>query len=142
MRKRDLPISAAAVAYGETVYWLTIIAAFIVILGTLLSFVSMNQILTPSYLLTAVLEGNTVNEIWINSPLQAVPQKHWYLSSLGSGEGLMTLGIATGVFSIIPATAIATLCFWHSRNRLFAALAGLACAITVISMVGWISIPI
>lgn len=142
MKKRNLPIPTSALAYGETIYWITVLSSFLVIIGIVRSFTDATQLFSPTYMLTAVLEGDPVREIWMNSALQAMPKSHWYFSSLESGEGLMVLGIATGVFSIIPATAIAALLFWRSNNRIFAILAALASLITIVSMVGWISMPI
>lgn len=142
MTKKQIPIAKSAVAYGETVYWITIFSAIFVVVGTVHSFTSTSQDLSPSYLLSSVLDGNSVKLIWMNSSLQAMPGNHWYLEHLNSGEGLTTMGIAAGVFSIIPGTAVCAFFFWQSHNRLFAVLAVFACAVTIISMMGWISIPI
>ena len=142
MKRKNVPVPGSAVAYGETVYWITIISAFLVLVGTVQSFIDTPQILSPSYMINSVLDGNSVQNIWMNSAFQAMPENHWYLFSIGSGEGLTTLGIATGVFSVIPATAIATFFFWRSNNRIFSMLSFFACVITFISMAGWISMPI
>ena len=138
--KRTL-IPLSGIVYGEIIYWTTTSSAIVVLFGTIKTFIEPHSALPPAYMLNAVLSGQSVTNIWMDSPMGAVPNGHWYLSILSSGEGMTTAGLALGVFSIIPGTFISSFFLWRSNNRFFARLALAAAFITITSMVGVIPLP-
>ena len=139
--KRSL-IPISGVVYGDIIYWATIIASIMVVVGTIETFITDENTIPPAYLLSSVLEGKSVVEIWKGSPFGAVPNGHWYLGILPSGEGVTTAGLAFGVFGVIPAIFVSAFFLWRSHNGFFALLALASGIITITSMLGVIPLPI
>lgn len=123
-RKPSVPISG--VVYGEIIYWLTIASSFVVLLGTTISFIEDNSLVSSTYIIQSVLSGQNVNNLWMSSEIEQVPNIVFYLATFKFGESLTILGIAFGVFSVIPAVSCASYFLWRSRNGAFAILAILA----------------
>lgn len=139
--KRSL-IPIAGVVYGDIIYWATIFASVLVVIGTVETFISTDNIIPPAYLLSSVLEGKSVAEIWKGSPFGAIPHGHWYLGILPTGEGITTSGLAFGVFGVIPAIFVSAYFLWRSHNSFFAILAIVSAFITITSMLGVIPLPL
>ncbi|MDH5229724.1 MAG: DUF1634 domain-containing protein [Gammaproteobacteria bacterium] len=127
-------IPVAGVVYGDTIYWITIAATVIVIIGSVISFVTNNTYIDPTYMLSSIWEGKTVDEIWVGA-VGAAPNGHWYLSKLATGNGLTAFGIALGVFSVIPAILAAGYVLFREKQVLFAILALVAALITTWAMI-------
>lgn len=126
-------ISTAAIVYGDTIYWITIVASVIVLIGSVLSFITKGNYIDPSYMLTSIWEGKNVEEIWVGA-VGATPDGHWYLGQISTGDGLTMFGIALGVFSIIPAIFGAGFYLFKEKENLFASLAIIAAFITIGAM--------
>lgn len=130
----DAPVTpVAGVVYGDTVYWGTIAAAILTLVGQVVNFVSQNNHIAPSYLLSAIWQGKDVDNIW-GTAVGAAPDGHWYMGHLTAGDGLTTAGIALGVFVVVPAIIAAAVVLFKQRERLFGAMALIAAAITVVAM--------
>ena len=139
--KRTL-IPISGVVYGDIIYWATIFASVMVLVGTVETFITDENFIPPAYLLGSVLDGKSVAEIWKGSPFGAIPHGHWYLGILPTGEGVTTAGLAFGVFGVIPAIFVSAYFLWRSHNGFFAILALASAIITITSMLGVIPLPI
>lgn len=136
-----IPLSAKV--YGKTIYWGTILSAIIALIGQLIVFMTKESSLSPSVLLSRIWEGGTVAEIWAGTDVARPVNEHWYLSYLNTGEGLTMLGIALGVFVIIPALlASCSVLYAKEKEPLFGTLALIAALITVGSLIGLIQMPV
>ncbi|MFP3870861.1 MAG: hypothetical protein ACLFVT_08310 [Syntrophobacteria bacterium] len=133
--------SAASKFYGDIVYWGTVAAAVIAMIGQVITFITRANYLDPSYLLTAIWQSKSVDRIW-ETAVGALPRGHWYLQHLGTGDGFTELGLAVGVFIVIPAMLVSALALYKQRMFFFGTLAVIAAAITVSSMFGLIPLPI
>ncbi|NOZ53243.1 MAG: hypothetical protein GXP08_08885 [Gammaproteobacteria bacterium] len=132
----DRPVvPIAGIVYGDIIYWGTITATFIVIAGSVMTFVTDNNYIDPSYLLSSIWEGRTVEQIWTDA-VGAQPNGHWYLSQLFTGNGLMAGGIALGVFSVIPGILGAAFMLFKEKQFLFGSLAVIAAVIIMTAIVG------
>jgi hypothetical protein len=131
-RKHPVPISG--VVYGEIIYWLTVGSSFVVLLGTIISFVETQSLVSSAYILQSVFNGKNVEEIWLGSDISRIPDIKFYLATFNFGESITILGIAFGVFSVIPAVFCASYFLWRSRNPVFAISAVFAGIITICSM--------
>ena len=131
-RKPSVPISG--VVYGEIIYWLTVVSSFVVLLGTIVSFIEAESLVSSSYILQSVLNGQSVEDLWNGSGIRQVPDISFYLATFGFGESITILGISFGVFSVIPAVFCASYFLWRSRNKIFAVSAIFAGVITMCSM--------
>ncbi len=128
-------VSYAGIVYGDIIYWGTLIGAFIVLLGSMITFATNSNYIDPAYMLSALLDGKNVTEIWQNAEgVGEVPNGHWYLSALNTGNGLTMLGIAMGVFSVTPAIFASAYYLFKDGDKLFASVAAVAGIITIYAM--------
>ena len=126
----------AGVVYGDIIYWGTIAGTIITIIGGMVMFMTKNNFISPSYLISAVWEGKNVDQIW-QGAVGSTPNGHWYLSEIFTGNGLTMLGMAMGVFSVTPAIVGAAVILFREKQRLFGSLALIAAAFTVLAMLGF-----
>ncbi len=130
----------SALIYGEIVYWGTLAGCIISLIGTFITFVfPKKNVLDPAYVLSSLWAGKTAKEIWIGA-LGSEPMGHWYLSNLTCGDALQMLGLAIGVFTIIPACFGASLALFKEGQKVYGILAFIAGMITTLSMFGLFSI--
>ena len=127
-------IDPAAIVYGDTIYWITVVATVIVLIGTILTFTTKGNYVDPAYMLTAIWEGKNVDEIW-NAATGHTPDGHWYISQITTGDGLTMFGIALGVFSVIPGIVGAGVLLLRDKQTLFGVLAMVAALITLGAMI-------
>ena len=131
----DRPVAPrAGVVYGDMIYWITVAATVVVIIGSLLTITTTYNYIDPNYLLSAIWQGKTVEEIWVGA-VGAQPDGHWYLGQLLTGNGLTAAGIALGVFSVIPGIIGAAVVLFKEKERLYGALAVIAAIITMAAVV-------
>ena len=130
----DKPVAPfAGIVYGDMVYWITIAATVMVLAGSIITFVTTNNYIDPSYMLSAIWEGKTVEEIW-QGAIGAQPNGHWYLPHLTTCNGMTAGGIALGVFSVIPAVIGSAIILFREKERLFGFLAVIAALITTLAI--------
>ncbi len=120
MQTPHIPDTAERIGrvYGGIIYWSTIIAALLVIIGTTLSLLVMDDVLAPAYVFEAVLAGGSPADIWSHS-VADMPDHYWYLKKPWHGDALVMLGIVTGVFSVIPACFMAAVLFFCKGQKYF-----------------------
>jgi len=129
------PVSQAGIIYGDIIYWGTLAGAFVVLVGSFITFATTNNYIDPAYMLSSLMEGKNVNEIWQGAEAAgAAPNGHWYLSVIGTGNGLTMLGIAMGVFSVTPAIFASAYYLYKDNDKLFASVAAVAGLITIYAM--------
>ncbi len=129
----------SGLVYGEIVYWGTLIGSFVSIIGAVISFVTKRNFVDPGYMLTAIWQGKSVEEIWTGAT-GALPHGHWYIHNLFTGNGLAEFGLAIGVFTITPACFCAAFFLFKEKEPIFGAMAAIAGFITVLSMFGVFSV--
>jgi len=127
-------ISPAGIVYGDIIYWCTIVATIVVLAGSFLTFTSTSNYIDPAYLLSSIWQGKTVDEIW-QGAVGASPDGHWYLSVLGTGNGLTAAGIALGVLGVTPAIFGSAIYLYKEKQKFYGSLAVIAGAITVFAMI-------
>ena len=133
----DAPVvPLAGVVYGDMIYWGTIAASVLTLLGQVINFLTTHNYMSPNYLLSAIWQGKSVEEIWVEGA-GGLPHGHWYLEYLTTGDGLTTAGLALGVFTVIPAIAGAAVVLARQREYLYSSLAVIAGAFTTLALLGW-----
>ncbi|MGB2462539.1 MAG: hypothetical protein ACPIEU_07295 [Candidatus Puniceispirillaceae bacterium] len=133
-QKSLIPISG--VIYGQTIYWLTLASSFLVLLGTIVSFLERSSPLPASYLLQSVIDGKSKAEIWGQSSLGNTPDMLFFLANPTYGESITMIGLGLGVSSVVPATFFASYFLRKSRNPVFAVIAVLAGLLTCLAISG------
>jgi hypothetical protein len=129
----------AGLIYGEIVYWGVLAGSVIVIIGSVLAFLGDNFV-PVSYWMTAIWKGETVAQTW-QGATGAIPNGHWYLSCLTTGDGLTAFGISLGVFSVAPALFLAAAALFREKEWLYGALALVGSIIVMIGVLGLAPMP-
>ena len=122
-------------AYGELVYWSTIAASVIVTIGSLIAFVTRDNFVSTSYWISAVWDGKSTEEIW-DGAAGSVPEGHWYLSHLTTGDGLQALGLSVALISITLGMIAAGVFLFKKKSAIFGLFALTAAAVTVAAIFG------
>ena len=133
-QKSLIPISG--VIFGQTIYWLTIFSSFLVILGTIISFVEKDSLIPTSQLFQSIINGKNVEEIWHGMGFSYPPDMVFFLTNPTIGESITIIGIAIGVSSVVPATFLSAYFLKKSRNPVFAFLAMFAGLLTCVAISG------
>jgi hypothetical protein len=89
-------MSLAQIIYGEIVYWITILAAIICMIGPVIAMSSTNNnIMNPHYLFSSIFEGKDTEAIW-QEVAGGFPGGHFYLKNFTFGDGFTQFGLALG----------------------------------------------
>jgi Ni,Fe-hydrogenase I cytochrome b subunit len=127
--------------YGEIVYWGTVLGTVVAIIGTIYSFLSKEEYLSTAKSISGIWQQKSVETIW-QETVGHLPQGHWYLDHLTEGSGLTELGLAIGVFMVIPAMIASGIVLFKEKQYMFGVLAFIAMLITTVSMLGLLPLPI
>ena len=133
-QKSLIPISG--VIFGQTIYWLTVLSSFLVLLGTIVSFLEKDSLIPTRQLLQSIIKGKNVEEIWHGVGFSHPPDMMFFLVNPSIGESITVIGIAIGVSSVVPATFLSAYFLKKSRNPVFAFLAVLAGLLTCVAISG------
>ncbi len=121
----------AGLIYGGIIYWGVMIGSLIVIIGSVLAFITRDNFVPVSYWLSSVWKGDSPDQLW-QGITGSLPMGHWYFSHLTTGDGLTALGISLSVFSVVPALFVSSAVLFKQSERLYGLLA-LICGIIVLS---------
>ncbi|MBN1644266.1 MAG: hypothetical protein JW856_05565 [Dehalococcoidales bacterium] len=84
--------------YGTIIYWVSIIAAIICIVAPVIALAfPESNVLSPQYLFSTIWQGAKPAEVWATVG-NGFPGGHFWINSLGSGDGLIQMGIVLGGF--------------------------------------------
>ena len=134
-QNNDAPlVPLSGIVYGDIIYWGTIAGTVVTLIGCIIIFTTTMNYVDPAHILAAVWQGQSIEEIWKVSG-GTVPNDHWYLSQLETGNGITMLGIAIGVFSVTPGIIGAAIVLFREKEPVFGWLAIVSSIITIIAMV-------
>ena len=86
----------AQIIYGEIVYWITIAAAIICMIGPVIAMSSVEKnVMNPYYLFSAIFAGKNSKTVW-NEVGGGFPGGYFYLKNFTSGDGFTQFGLALG----------------------------------------------
>ncbi|MFZ5759283.1 MAG: hypothetical protein ACOY32_06605 [Thermodesulfobacteriota bacterium] len=129
------------IVYGEVVYWITILAAIITIIGPALALIfTENNVMNPVGTLTSIFAGMSPAEVWANSKDGAFPGGHFYLSNLFTGDGFTQFGIALGCGVALPGLLASSLVYMKDKAFGFVALSLWVAALVFLSASGLVNI--
>ena len=126
--------------YGEIVYWGTVAGSVIAIIGSTIAVMIKTNVIEPSYVFSAILEGKDTAAIWKDA-VGALPQGHWCLQKLFTGDGLTMFGLSLSIFSVIPGMFLSAILLLKEKELFFGGLAIVAGIISVVAFLGLISLP-
>jgi hypothetical protein len=131
MPGEKLKVPFAGLVYGEIVYWGVMLGSLLVIVGSILAFITRDNFVPVSYWLSSVWKGESASQLW-QGITGSLPVGHWYFSHLTTGDGLTALGISMAVFSVVPALFLSSAVLFKEGDRLYGSLA-LVCGVVVLS---------
>lgn len=132
----------SGIVYGELIYWIVLAGTAVVILGSVLAFITESNFADVSYWISSIWDGKETSEIWEGTSRGSLPRNHWYLSHLTTGDGLTAFGISLGVFSVIMALFGTSIVLYRGQNKLYGSLAVIAALIVIIAMLQLIPLPV
>ncbi len=123
--------------YGRIVYWLTVVACVICIVGPLLSLIRPEQnFLNPYFLFAQIFDGAAPQEIWETTG-GYFPGGHFYLRYPLGGDAFTHFGLAAvGCSSAAWALLASAVQYWRARDRLFAGMSVFVALLIVLAMSG------
>lgn len=124
-------------AYGQVIYWLTVVACTCCIVGPLLSLIWPDgNFLNPHFLFAKIFEGAGPEEIWETLDGN-FPGGHFYLRHLFSGDALTHFGLAAiGCSSAAWALFASAVHYWRAGDRLFASMSVFVSLLVLVAMSG------
>lgn len=131
----------SGVIYGQLIYWIVLAGSVIVVLGSVIAFITHDNFASASYWITSIWQGESTTEIWQGTKMGSLPLNHWYLSRLATGDGLSAFGLSLGVFSVIPALLGSAIILYKKKLILYSSLAVIAAMIVAVAMLGLVPIP-
>lgn len=134
-------IQQSQVIFGDIVYWLTITAAIICMIGPVMAFASMDgNILNPHYLFANMWSGMGPEAI-METAGEVEAGGHYWVNNLAAGDGFTQLGLVIGCSVAIPAMLAAAIVYVFKERSLGWALGALwIVGLVTISVLGIISV--
>lgn len=137
MSAQEIPIiPRVQIVYGGIVYWITILACLICMVGPVISVASPdNNVLNPYKLFTAIFEGKDAQTVWQEVGGE-FPGGHFYLKNLTYGDGFTQFGLALGCSVALWALIAVAIAYAREKVYLYVILALWVALLVVLSMVG------
>lgn len=134
-------IKRSQIIFGDIVYWLTIVAAIICMIGPVIAFVSMDSnIINPHYLFADMWSGMEYEAI-IETAGETEASGHYWINNLHTGDGFTQLGLVIGCAVAIPAMLAAAVIYAFKEKSLLWAIGALWIAgLVTVSVLGIISL--
>jgi hypothetical protein len=127
------------IIYGEIVYWGTILAAIICMIGPYISIKNVeHNVCNPHYLFAGIFEGKDAATVW-QEVGGGFPGGHFYLNNFSMGDGFTQFGLALGCSVAMWALIPAALCYIKEKNPLYTLLCLWVGLLICLSMIGIVS---
>ena len=129
-------VPVVCVIYGEIVYWVTVVACIICMIGPVIAMADVeNNILNPHFLHAAIFGGKDPQTIW-EEVGGGFPGGHFYLTNITKGDGFTQLGLALGCSSALWALLASAFIYFKEKSYLFVYLSLFVGAMILLSMIG------
>ena len=126
----------AQTIYGTIIYWITILAALICMVGPVISVASPeNNVLDPYKLFNAIFQGKDAQTVWQEVGGE-FPGGHFYLKNFTYGDGFTQFGLALGCSVALWALIAAAFAYAADRIYFYVTLSLWVAALVALSMIG------
>jgi hypothetical protein len=126
----------AQTVYGAIVYWITIAAAIVCMIGPVISVASPeNNVLNPYKLFDAIFQGKDARTVWQEVGGE-FPGGHFYLKYFTYGDGFTQFGLALGCSVALWALIAAAIAYATDKIYLYVWLSLWVAAMVALSMIG------
>lgn len=137
----QLEMPRAQIVYGETIYWITIVACIVCMIGPAISVaIPENNVLNPYTLFNTIFEGKSSEEVW-QEVGGGFPGGHFYLDRqyLGCGDAFTQCGLALGCSCAFWGLIAAAAAYASEKTWLYVVLALWVATLVLLSMIGIVS---
>lgn len=115
MEKPKIP--ASQLIFGESVYWLCVIAAIVCMIGPIIAMLSVDgNVMNPHYLFASIFKGNTADVVW-EEVAGGFPGGHFWLDNIATGDGFTQLGLVIGCACALPALMATAIVYLKKKER-------------------------
>lgn len=115
MEKPKIP--ASQLIFGESVYWLCVIAAIVCMIGPIIAMLSVDgNVMNPHYLFASIFKGNTADVVW-EEVAGGFPGGHFWLDNIATGDGFTQLGLVIGCGCALPALMATAIVYLKKKER-------------------------
>ena len=129
-------IPRVQIIYGEIVYWITIIASIICMIGPVLSVARPEKnVLNPYKLFNAIFQGKDAQTVW-QEVGGGFPGGHFYLQNFTYGDGFTQFGLALGCSVALYALIAAAFAYAADKVYIYVGLSIWVAIMVALSMVG------
>jgi len=131
----------AQLIYGEIIYWMTIVACLICMIGPAIAVADPeNNVLNPYRLFDTIFEGKNAEQVWTEVG-GGFPGGHFYLDRqyFGYGDALTQLGLALGCSCAFWGLLAAAAAYASEKTWLYVILALWVATLVLLSMTGVVS---
>ncbi len=137
MTAEETPIMPRAqLVYGAIVYWITVAAAIICMIGPVISLASPNNnVLNPYFLFAGIFEGKNAATVW-QEVGGGFPGGHFYFKNFTMGDGFTQFGLALGCSVAIWALLAAAIAYLWDKIFLYVILSLWVAFLVAVSMIG------
>ncbi len=137
MSAQETPkIPPVQIVYGAIVYWITILACLICMVGPVISVASPgNNVLNPYKLFTVIFEGKDAQTVWQEVGGE-FPGGHFYLNHLTYGDGFTQFGLALGCSVALWALIAAAIAYASDKVYVYVFLSLWVVLLVILSMLG------
>jgi hypothetical protein len=113
---------AAQIVYGEIVYWVTILAAIVCMVGPVVAIADVdNNVMNPHFLFAKIFDGESADAIW-KEVGGGFPGGHFWFSNLTKGDGFTQFGLALGCSVALWALLAAAFAYLRDKVYLYVGL--------------------
>ena len=129
--QEKLKAPLAGLVYGQIIYWGVMLGSLVVMIGSMVAFLTRDNYVPVSYWLSSVWKGESPLQLW-KGITGSLPMGHWYFAHLTTGDGLSAFGISMAVFSVVPALFLSSAVLFKEGDKLYGSMA-LVCGIIVLT---------
>ena len=140
MTAEERPIMPRAqLVYGAIVYWITIAAALICMIGPVISMASVeNNVLNPHFLFAGIFEGKNAAAVWQDVG-GGFPGGHFWFKNFTKGDGFTQFGLALGCSVALWALIGTAIAYLREKTYLYVSLSLWVAALVLLAATGIVS---
>jgi hypothetical protein len=137
--KPKIPITGVVI--GDIIYWVCIAAAFIAMIGPVVSILYPdNNVLNPYNIFSLVWEGKNSNEIWAAmTPEGKYPGPHFWIHNLSKGDGITQFGVWLACACSLPAVFVGGIIYIFKKSVIYLIICWWVAFMIMFSMLGILS---
>ncbi len=129
-------IPRVQIIYGEIVYWITIIACIICMIGPVISVAAPEKnVLNPYKLFNAIFQGKDAQTVW-QEVGGGFPGGHFYLKYFTYGDGFTQFGLALGCSVALWALIASAFAYAADKVYIYVGLSIWVAIMVALSMIG------